>query len=640
MQPVSISWRRWEWLTLLAILLLAAVLRWVAPGITEFKRDEANLSQLSLDLVQGRDFPLLGITSSVGLPNPPINVYLFAIPYAFDDSPILATLFVGLLNILAVGLTWALARRYYGPTAAVIAGLLYAVSPWAIIYSRKIWAQDLLPPFVVATVFTGLLGFGEGKRWARWLHWPLLVLAVQTHYGAFTLIPLSLFMLLLWGKRVYWRELAFAAGITLLTLLPVLIGFYRDDWFSRDTLDKALNANPDHEKQFGAEAIDYAWFTVAGTNIHSLAGPDQFQNYLDSVPNVYALFKVIPLAAVLSALVLLWRFRRKYDLVLVAWLALPVLAFLWQWTEVTPHYMIPLMPAAFILCGAGFAGGVTAIKTPRTRQIMGISAAALVIVISAFQILLYARLLNFLDDHATSGGFGTPLHHLLDIRQAVLDRDPQDVIVISTEELAPYDELPAVWSVLLDPVPNVRFVNGTQTLVIPADNALELIAQGTDSYLTCSIVDCQGEPFLLRPGSDQSYLLRPVPSAPDNITPIDPVQFANGASLTGYSRDETGIMLEWKLSGPAEADYQAFIHALDAQGQRLDQRDRSAWPGRYWRAGDTLYLWFDFPLPVDTTTLFVGMYTTNGVNFNNVRVLNPSPGNDLAVLGAFIVLPD
>ena len=116
----------------------------------------------------------------------------------FSDSPIPATLFVGVLNVIAVGLTWGLARRYYGPVAAITAGILYAASPWAVIYSRKIWAQDLLPPFVVATVFTGLLGYGEGKRWARWAHWPLLAITVQIHYGAFTLIPLSLLMLALW----------------------------------------------------------------------------------------------------------------------------------------------------------------------------------------------------------------------------------------------------------------------------------------------------------------------------------------------------------------------------------------------------------------------------------------------------------
>jgi hypothetical protein len=114
-----------------------AILRLGAPGVTEFRHDEANLSQLALDLARGRDLPLLSINSSVGVPNSLVSVYLFALPYLLDDTPVLATLFVGPLNVIAVALTWTLARRYYGPVATAVVGLLYAASPWAVIYSRK-----------------------------------------------------------------------------------------------------------------------------------------------------------------------------------------------------------------------------------------------------------------------------------------------------------------------------------------------------------------------------------------------------------------------------------------------------------------------------------------------------------------------
>ncbi len=51
------------------------------------------------------------------------------------------------------------------------------------------------------------------------------------------------------------------------------------------------------------------------------------------------------------------------------------------------------------------------------------------------------------------------------------------------------------------------------------------------------------------------------------------------------------------------------MHALDANGVRLAQADRPAWPGRYWRAGDTLILWFALSLPPQTATLYAGLYT-------------------------------
>jgi 4-amino-4-deoxy-L-arabinose transferase-like glycosyltransferase len=510
--------RRWEWGALALILLVAAVLRMGAPGITEFKRDEGNLAQLALDMAHGRNLPLLGLSSSVNVPNPPISVYLFAVPFIFSDSPIPATLFVGALNVIAVGLAWALARRYYGPGAAITAGVLYAASPWAVIYSRKIWAQDLLPPFVVATVFTGLLGYGEGKRWARWAHWPLLAITVQIHYGAFTLIPLSLLMVALWPQHVRRRELLIGLGIAALTVVPAVIGAYQDGWLSLDRLRERTSENADHQRVISTTALDDAWLTVAGTDIHSLAGPEQFRRYLDSMPDAYPLFDLVPLAAVITAAGLAVRAIRRRDaqsspdVVLFAWLVVPMIAFTWEWTHVAPHYMIPLMPAAFILCGAGLARMTSPPGLLSARKPLLAAAAGLVVVIVGMQIYLYAELLHFLDRHATPDGFGTPLHYLMDVRSAILEQHPRDVIVVSDEELAPLEEIPAVWGVLLDAVPDVRFVNGTRTAVIPAGEALELI-DWSPALRTCADQTCAAEAgsrvFERRPGEDP-YILRAV----------------------------------------------------------------------------------------------------------------------------------
>jgi 4-amino-4-deoxy-L-arabinose transferase-like glycosyltransferase len=645
----GLSWRgaatrRWEWAGLALVILLAAVLRLGAPGITEFKRDEGNLSQLALDVVHGRDLPLLGLSSSVNVPNPPISVYLFTIPFAWSDSPIPATLFVGALNVIAVGLVWWLARRYYGSVAALTAGVLYAAGPWAVLYSRKIWAQDLLPPFVVVTVFTGLTGYGEGKRWARWAHWPLLAITVQIHYGAFTLIPLSLLVLALWPQRVKRRDLLIGLGIAALTVLPALIGAYQDGWLSLDTLRDGLNENPDHVRVISTTALDYAWFTVAGTDIHSLAGPEQFRRYLDSVPDVYPLFKLVPLVTVLAAAGLIWRVirqrrvRQSPDLVMVAWLALPVIAFTWEWTEVAPHYMIPLMPAAYILCGAGLETLWQAVQGPRLRRAVLAGGVMLVLIIAGWQVYLLAELLRFLDTHATPGGFGTPLHYLMDVRAAILEQNPRDVIVYSDQELAPFDEIPAVWGVLLEPLPSVRFVNGTRTVVMPSEgNGLELIVSspslrisGTDTSNECnSCVQYNGPPsFTMRPGEAPYTLrlvqhdLRPFSGAGVSDTP----HFANGVYLFGYAVNQNSVMLEWLLGASSDTDYQAFVHALNANGEKLAQADRPFWPGRYWRAGDTLILWYDLTLPPETAALHVGMYTIDGATYHNVEVVDAQGG--------------
>ncbi len=668
--------RRGEWLALALILLLAAALRMGAPGITEFKRDEANMMARALDLARGRDLPLLGLSSSVNVPNPPVSVYLFAVPFLFSDSPLSATLYVGALNLAAVALTWALARRYRGARAALIAALLYAASPWGAIYARKLWAQDLLPPFVVLTVFTALLGYAENKRWARLVHWPLLALAVQIHYAAASLVPLSALALALWPRRVRRRELAAGLLLAALTLLPAAVGAYRDGWLSLDALRERVQTDPDHRRALSSRALEHAWLTVAGTDIHALAGPEQFRAYRDTVPDTDLLFALIPLVATLTAAWWLgrasglrrdkWLFRivdcglrianlifrnpqsairnlhipakvspsnipaeeerGGIQIVLAAWLIAPVLLFTWEWTEVVAHYFIPLMPAAYLLAGAGIDARMGAMRAPRLRRTLSAGVSALLALIVALQAYSFAALLDFVDGRDTPGGFGAPLHYLLDIRAAILARDPADVIVISDEELAPFDEIPAVWGALLDSSPSVRFVNGTRTAVFPAGDALELIAP-VPGLRTCPDAACldapETEAFPLRPG-EPPYALRPAPSALPlaGVTPIEPARFANGATLTGYALDGGSVALVWELAGPGSADSQAFVHALDAAGTRLAQADRPAWPGRYWRAGDRLALWFDLALPPETAALYAGMYTIEGEAFRNVEVLD------------------
>ncbi len=626
---------RHEWIALALILLLAAGLRLGAPGITEFKRDEANLSRLALDLAQGRDLPLLGISSSVNLPNSPLSAYLFALPYALDSSPVAATWFVGMLGVFAVGLTWWLARRYYGPTPALVAALLYAVAPWGVVYARKIWAQDLLPPFVLLTVLTALLGYAERRRWAQIAHWPLLAVTVQIHIGAFTLIPLSAVALLRWRANINRRALGAGVALAVLTGLPVLAGYARADLLDPDVIRERMASNASGPAYaLSGTAAEHAWHTVAGTDIHALAGPEQFRAYLDCVPDelAYPLFGLLPLGAALSALWVTWRALRRGesargpDLLLAAWLAIPVLAFSYEWTEVTPHYMIPLMPAAYILCGIGVAAALAALDRTRIRRAVRIAARAgigvLLAAIAALQIWLWVGLLRFVDDHATPGGFGTPLHYLLDVREAVLARDPAGVLVISAEERAPYDEHPAVWDVLLDPVRDVRFVDGTRTAVIPAGDALELILW-SPGLRACDAACRDANPtFAQRPG-EPPYVLRPAPDASDiALTAIEPQHFANGAHLTGYARTGDSVILRWALDGPVDADYQAFVHALNADGARVAQADRPVWPGAYWRAGDTLLLWFDLTLPPGGVALYAGMYTTDGVTFENVPLVD------------------
>ena len=175
---------------LLLVLAAAVFVRLYRLDAVEFFHDEAMVSMMAQEMADGQTFPLQGILSSVGIPNPPSSIYVMAVPFALTSDPVVATGFVALLNVLGVGLLWGIARKEFGFIAALVAGLVFAFNPWAILYSRKIWAQDYVNPFLLLALTAALWGYRDGKRWGQLLALPLMLFAMQIHFSAWALVPL------------------------------------------------------------------------------------------------------------------------------------------------------------------------------------------------------------------------------------------------------------------------------------------------------------------------------------------------------------------------------------------------------------------------------------------------------------------
>lgn len=624
--------QRLEWLALLAILLLAGALRLGAPHISEFKRDEANLSLLALDLANGRDLPLLGISSSVGFPNAPVSVYLLAIPFLLTSDPTAGVLWIGLLNLASVAVVYALARRYYGVTAALVAALTYAVSPWAVIYSRKIWAQDMLPLFVTLTIASGLAGFVEGRRWGQWAHLPLLAFTVQIHFAAAAIAPVTLWLLLS-GRLRLTRAFVGGIALALILTLPYLIGLARaggsaDVGRLATRLTSATSSAPANP----ATTFGYAFFTLAGTDIHALAGPEQFEAFLASMPAIaYPLFTLYGAALAIAALGLALRAlqrraaRSRVDMALLLWLISAPLIFSIPWTASYPHYLIPILPAAYVNFGAAIGDFVRwSAARERGLRIALVGAGALLALTLALQVVLTAGLLSFVGSTTTPGGFGVPLGSLTPARAAVLEAKPADVIVRLSGAVAPEDDEQAVWRALLYDIPSVRF----------EDEALAVYPAEPTLLLTDQCDDPAARAFSLRPGEGCYALTTRSISQLDRgrFTPVEAHPFANGAQITGAAWDaqQGCLSLLWTTQGRADADYHFAAHFLDAAGARLFDADDLAWPGDQWRAGDTmvrrLCAGADPALLARVMAVRVGMYTYHdtpeGRSFNNVDLVD------------------
>ncbi|MFH1809492.1 MAG: hypothetical protein ABIJ09_12155 [Pseudomonadota bacterium] len=214
----------------MATLLVGVGLRLVLPGDREWKEDEATSLAIGADFVAHPQLATHGLRSSVGLHNPPATVYVFALLRLLSrGDPLLASLCVVLFHSLGMLMAGAWLRKRTGSLDwfAVWWGLAYlCVDAWWVINSRKVWAQDLLLPFVVGAVW-GLSDLWEHPqvRWRRVAPGMVcLVLASQIHMtgilwgvalvGATVLHPPP-------AVRQHWRALcAVAVGVTLPAYLP------------------------------------------------------------------------------------------------------------------------------------------------------------------------------------------------------------------------------------------------------------------------------------------------------------------------------------------------------------------------------------------------------------------------------------
>ncbi len=613
---------------LAAILLAAAVMRLGRPDVLHFKYDQAELLYLAQGVAAGRAFPLLGQMSSAELPNSPMAHYLLALPYAVFHNPPAVTLGIGAWNVVGVGLLWLLAHRYAHPRVAVIAGFAYALNPYAVIYSRTIWIQNLHTPLILLGLLLFLHGYWEGRRPAQAAAIPVFLAGVQIHYAAWTLIPLALG--LVWRGRGRINRRALALGLLLggLVMVPFAVGLAQYAGGDPASLIGAVGG----EGPLRLRDKVFVRFLplLTGLGIEGVAGeaaPDLLA--VDPIPD--ALWSLVGLFTLLGAVaVVVVRAYRHLAVPLLLWVALPVLAFWPDWTGVYGHYFVPGIPA---LClGAGLGAVWLADRLHRLPARLRLAGRAVVYGGLGMALLSqgawYFGMLDFVNTHYTPEGFSTPLRYSMQVAAALAPYD--DVLILGGQ--SSYSGVQVWRSLLFETADSVREVVTTAggVAVLPADGPFAVLTApralpypGGDLYQTDS-----PQVFPLRPGGEGEYVIDVFPQAPawngPPLIDLPPVRFANGIALTGYALAEGRLYVAWTLpSATHEGRYlRWFAHFLDAGGERVTQQDVDFWPDHYWRAGDRLITWIDADVPEATVTLRLGLYVIEDERFIQVDVLD------------------
>ena len=614
----------WEIILVTGIILLAGILRTAWPGITEFKADEARLLTLAYEMAEFKTFPIRGISSSVGLPNFPASVWVYALPLFVWKHIYSATIFTGLLNTGAVALCYFFTRRYVGRTAAIVATLMFAVSPWAVIHSRKIWAQNLLPIFVMIWAFSAALTFVDGKK--RWiiLHIAAGVFAFQIHLAAVSLLLGSALMLIIFRKQLSKGSLLAGINVALLTLAPFL--FYI---FARSSggLSGLMGGGSGRSIVFSLSPFAHVARLTTGWQFHALAGPEQFENFLTTIPSLNWLFLVwglICLAGLTQLIVDYFlsiadstattptcQLQPAICVILLIWTIVPVITFLWFPVQVELHYLLPIYPVLYI--SAGIAVEFLVEGNWQKVFLAGLGVTA------GLQVIGVVGLVSFIGVIDTPGGFGDTVAMQLAnanrIERWFEATEAKEVLIVTDGADPLIDSQAAIFDLHLRHLPR-RFVDGEHTAVFPAENSIVYISDAKLSAAENYIGYSGNLAGVVNRGSTQGLIMTlegDVFPSSDNITFDSGYLLANFVNVQGiHGPDEKGTFsLVWQTGEAFQPDYHLTGQLFTAGEERIGQADIPAFAPDQWRPGDQVLSLFEPELsgPIaDAKQLLIGMY--------------------------------
>ncbi len=571
---------------IVVVLVLAAGLRWMNTGLERLSTDEAVHTLKAIEVARYGKFELLGP------PMPyfnfrgwhgPVSIYLYALPMLIKPDPRLARMMTGMVHIVATALVFAIGARFFGRRVGAISALLFAAHPEAVFLARGIWNPTLQIPFALAYIWTGLLGYCSGNKWARIAHLPLLTLGGQCHPGTFLLAPISVLLWLsVWrrGGQIRWSiagHTLVGAALALLLTMPWIVGVYLD------------NVN-----NLGVSELSAVQMMQVNAGSEGQTGLHMFSRMYQQLGNwewnwtqpVQPILTIVGLVILLTSAIV-GRDRVAGGVIALGYV-LPPLMLLAISARYEDHFIWSGYGFAFLIQGV-VVGYLLPDWSTREGGMGGHHWDAVLrnglqwfAWLSLNMLVLTQILFNIRYDL----GLGRVS---LDEQVAALD--------VAAERARAYDRSLLLlasddwlrWEVLNEGR-DARVVRADRALPLPTDGALML---GAEDYSDRPSVFYGGE--IVQRGFRLAALPEALNFTPDLIPP-EPLRFSNGATVLGFFREDSGswprpghpwtVFMIWRVDELSSVDYTVFTHLVDASGVKYAQVDMPALPVGQQRIGE------------------------------------------------------
>lgn len=640
--PVNPRQTTWLWwASVITLLLLIFALRTdrlldVPPGLTHDEASNGHDSAAILDGVHRLYFP-------VGYGHEPLYNYSVALTTLFLGQGIyplrITTVFWGLAQVV---LTTALARRWWGRSAALGALGAYVVSFWALMMSRIGLRAPTLPPLLAASVLVFDRSLAAPKR--RMLPIVagiLLGLAFYT-YMASRGIPLLYIGFL--GARLILARSALKRvwrPTLILLLTAALVGL---------PLFLLLRANPELEsriEQLGGalQALERGNWQPLIENLKANA-PMLFwtadPRWLYNIAGRPLLEPLLAGLFLIGVVVALTDLRSRRSLLTLLWLAVGLAPALVVSVEYNTLHAIAAMPPIFLLIGLG-VHTLTRVRHAKTR--FGIA----VLLGLGFGLTAARTARAYFVTWPAQRDVRVAYHHHVVALGRHLDRkEAQSPVVITSLYPGEFHDPYTMEVTLKRQDLSLRWCDARHALILPdstsriyieeqttPDESFDPLLEGKTQRIATLKFGADALPSWIYGyewESGQAWdalhpTLSTVAYAQNEDPPPDrphqrietPVDFGDVVTLNGYtirvipgSRSSLEVLTAWTVKGSPSRRLLIFTHLLSSTGELLDQADRLDAPSWQWVTDDRIVQRHQLQLPETPTcsscSIALGLY--------------------------------
>lgn len=337
---------------LIFLFLAAAMFRLFFMDLIEFKFDEAyNIYQLTNFFSQPTLNFHSGLSSS-GMHNFPLFHYLLILISLFSRDPQYISFIIALINTTLIPIFYLIAKKYYSNFIAFFSALLLASSPWATLYSRKIWHPDLILLFIIPIFYLVHKIILEKNSRYQWLLFTLLILLCQQHFSGFFFLLATVLILIINKVKLNFKQVVIGVAMGLIPALPYISYNLTSAPFCADCV-AYINFQTD-PRSFDLKVLVRPLQMINGSYFENVLGKD-FELFKQTFPlisilkNLFIFEFVFPVIG----LIIVYKKKKKY-LFIPVYFAVVLGLSIFTKTPARMYYFVILLPMVVILCALTF----------------------------------------------------------------------------------------------------------------------------------------------------------------------------------------------------------------------------------------------------------------------------------------------